>query len=189
MCSNIRSYKNGYVWQDASEEDLIQPSNNHDYVLKGSELVQTNISQNQSETHLTDNNSTSTTTSAEAKVVRRRNQSWSSFDNPHEYLVFKCESSRELAAKFAPDAVTQTEEESLQEHVIVEASTVDITSSPPSNSSSEVMEAVNGSRDGDQTKEDQHGSSGRMKVSHVLMQLFTCGAETALRKEMTTCEK
>ncbi|KAK1415592.1 hypothetical protein QVD17_31375 [Tagetes erecta] len=176
-----RSYKNGYVWQDASEEDMIQPSNNHDYVLKGSELVQTLTSQNQSETYLTGSSCTSATAAEPKVVIRRRNQSWSSFDNPHEYLVVKCESSRELAGKFAPDVATQTEDESLQEHVTAEVSMVDIASSPPSNSSSEVMEGVNG---------DQHGNSGRMKLSQVLMQLFTCGADqSAVRKEMTVCEK
>ncbi|XP_045806400.1 protein SOSEKI 3-like isoform X2 [Trifolium pratense] len=33
-----RSYKNGYVWHDLSEDDLIQPAHGNEYVLKGSEL-------------------------------------------------------------------------------------------------------------------------------------------------------
>ncbi|KAI3817736.1 hypothetical protein L1987_11534 [Smallanthus sonchifolius] len=163
-----RSYKNGYVWHDVSEEDLIQPSNSHDYVLKGSELHQ-----NQPETYLTGGSCTSTT-AAEAMIIRR-NQSWSSFDNPHEYLVSKCESNRELAAKFAPDAVTQTEEQMLPGHVTVEVSTEDMPSSPPSNSSSEVVQAVNGWSGGDRTVQDEHG---RMKVSRVLIHMITCGVDS-----------
>ncbi|KAD2805099.1 hypothetical protein R6Q59_029610 [Mikania micrantha] len=155
-----RSYKNGYVWHDASEYDLIQPSNSHDYILKGSELHQTHAPQNQPE-----------------PMVVRRNQSWSSFDNPHEHLVTKCESNRELAAKFAPDAATQTSDQRLQNPVTVELRSEDVPSSPPSNSSSEVMEAVNGSSGGDRTAEDELGS-GRMKVSRVLMQLITCGGDS-----------
>uniref|UniRef100_A0A1D1XQ77 SOSEKI DIX-like domain-containing protein n=1 Tax=Anthurium amnicola TaxID=1678845 RepID=A0A1D1XQ77_9ARAE len=34
-----RSYKNGFVWHDLSEDDLILPANGNEYVLKGSELL------------------------------------------------------------------------------------------------------------------------------------------------------
>lgn len=33
-----RSYRNGFVWHDLSEDDLILPANGNEYVLKGSEL-------------------------------------------------------------------------------------------------------------------------------------------------------
>ncbi|KAF5931037.1 hypothetical protein HYC85_031910 [Camellia sinensis] len=35
-----RSYKNGFVWHDLSEDDLIFPAHGSEYVLKGSELFQ-----------------------------------------------------------------------------------------------------------------------------------------------------
>ncbi|CAA3002089.1 protein UPSTREAM OF FLC-like [Olea europaea var. sylvestris] len=35
-----RSYKNGYVWNDLSENDIIYPSEGAEYVLKGSELIE-----------------------------------------------------------------------------------------------------------------------------------------------------
>ncbi|KAM0945103.1 putative protein SOSEKI [Dioscorea sansibarensis] len=34
-----RSYKNGFVWHDLSDDDLILPTNAKDYVLKGSEIL------------------------------------------------------------------------------------------------------------------------------------------------------
>ncbi|KAJ6810062.1 putative serine/arginine repetitive matrix protein 1 isoform X1 [Iris pallida] len=34
-----RSYKNGFVWHDLSEDDLILPAHGNEYVLKGSELL------------------------------------------------------------------------------------------------------------------------------------------------------
>ncbi|XP_029116049.1 protein SOSEKI 3 isoform X3 [Elaeis guineensis] len=34
-----RSYKNGFVWHDLSEDDLVLPVQGNEYVLKGSELV------------------------------------------------------------------------------------------------------------------------------------------------------
>jgi hypothetical protein len=36
--SSKRSYRNGFVWHDLSEDDLILPANGNEYVLKGSEL-------------------------------------------------------------------------------------------------------------------------------------------------------
>ncbi|GLU11887.1 hypothetical protein SLE2022_286060 [Rubroshorea leprosula] len=35
-----RSYKNGFVWHDLSEDDLIFPAHRNEYVLKGSELFE-----------------------------------------------------------------------------------------------------------------------------------------------------
>ncbi|WCJ41593.1 hypothetical protein M5689_022454 [Euphorbia peplus] len=34
-----RSYKNGFVWHDLSDDDLILPAHGNEYVLKGSELI------------------------------------------------------------------------------------------------------------------------------------------------------
>lgn len=38
--SSKRSYKNGYVWHDLSEDDIIHPTHGNDFVLKGSELFE-----------------------------------------------------------------------------------------------------------------------------------------------------
>ncbi|KAH9326340.1 hypothetical protein KI387_006518 [Taxus chinensis] len=38
--SSKRSYKNGYVWHDLSEDDIIYPAQRNEYVLKGSELFE-----------------------------------------------------------------------------------------------------------------------------------------------------
>ena len=35
----FRSYKNGFVWHDLSEDDLVVAATDGEYVLKGSELV------------------------------------------------------------------------------------------------------------------------------------------------------
>ncbi|KAI3705585.1 hypothetical protein L1987_75824 [Smallanthus sonchifolius] len=186
-----RSYKNGYVWHDLSEDDLIEVTNGHDYVLKGSELLQTHPAE---ANHAGDD--CSATTTAASVMIRRRNQSWSSFDNPQEYMVVKCESSRELAANFAADAATQTEERMRHQsfeggrkgHVAVALRREEVPSPPPSNSSSEEVSGARdvdqalSVRDGDPTAEDQHDGSGRMKASEVLMQLITCGAPSSRLK-------
>ncbi|XP_021979606.1 protein UPSTREAM OF FLC isoform X2 [Helianthus annuus] len=39
-----RSYKNAFVWNDLGEDDLIVPAHENEYILKGSELVEENYS-------------------------------------------------------------------------------------------------------------------------------------------------
>lgn len=40
MICGCRSYKNGYVWHDLCEDDIILPAHGNEYVLKGSELFE-----------------------------------------------------------------------------------------------------------------------------------------------------
>lgn len=50
-----RNYKNGFVWHDLGEDDLILPSNGNEYILKGSELFDESNSGN-GNLHLFKNN-------------------------------------------------------------------------------------------------------------------------------------
>jgi hypothetical protein len=34
-----RSYKNGFVWHDLSDDDLVLPAQGNEYIIKGSELL------------------------------------------------------------------------------------------------------------------------------------------------------
>ncbi|XP_057782805.1 protein SOSEKI 5-like [Salvia miltiorrhiza] len=81
-----RSYKNGFVWHDLSENDLIFPAHGHDYILKGSENAFLDVG------------------SPPPDDRRRRNQSCSSID--FEYSVYNRECSSKPAAA---DVSTQTE--------------------------------------------------------------------------------
>ncbi|XP_060184915.1 protein SOSEKI 5-like [Lycium barbarum] len=190
-----RSYKNGYVWHDVSENDLIHPTNGHDYVLKGSELLETSRSSQFCEISLPESRKSPSDSgenhdsSSSTKARRRRNQSWSSFENPQqEYrLVYKCESSREMAGK-SMSVATQTEEKRRkagivrgQENKSVELSREEL--SPPSMSSSDGVDGGSGSKYvnvGDQTAENEF-SSGGMSASRVVMQLITCGSSTIVK--------
>uniref|UniRef100_A0A5B6YXG3 SOSEKI DIX-like domain-containing protein n=1 Tax=Davidia involucrata TaxID=16924 RepID=A0A5B6YXG3_DAVIN len=190
--SSKQSYKNGFVWQDLSENDLIYPTHGSEYVVKGSELLQSSLSFRYYEATGSSENLPDTKNSADdcnfPAIIRRRNQSWSSIDS-HEYRVYKAESNGELAGKTA-DASTQTEEvrrrrrsvgkerEERNGETITELSREEI-SPPVSNSSSEALE---GSRDVDRSADilDRTASnerpSERMKASQVLMQMITCGS-------------
>lgn len=196
------------MWHDVSEDDLIHPTNTHDYILKGTKLLQTSPDLRSNETNSTQTPPETITSSGDdcnsSTAIRRRNQSWSSFDHPQEYLVYKCESNRELAAKFAADAATQTTEEKRRSSVRVERkkesvgqnlelSREEMISPPQSNSSEDGSDGVSGLRDVDRSGEIRDRTaegrypSGRMKASKVLMQLISCG--TVSVKGMATRSK
>ncbi|KAJ4911016.1 hypothetical protein Rs2_05637 [Raphanus sativus] len=163
--SSKRSYKNGFVWHDLSEDDFIFPVQGQEYVLKGSEVLDS--------CHLSNPRSLLGTTSFRdprslnpdktpgddvppAVVHRRRNQSWSSVDLS-EYKVYKAatESTAESTRRLGADASTQTEDRrrrrktpakeevespaSYEENRSTELSRDEI-SPPPSDSSPETLE-------------------------------------------------
>ncbi|KAF8039898.1 hypothetical protein BT93_B2190 [Corymbia citriodora subsp. variegata] len=118
--SSKRSYKNGFVWHDLAENDFIYPSHGNEYVLKGSELLESASPSSSSSTARPlesvsfrspkpINTLKSSDESDFPVIARRRNQSWSSIDL-HEYKVYKAESNSESTPKAAADASTQTDD-------------------------------------------------------------------------------
>ncbi|KAG6583462.1 Protein UPSTREAM OF FLC, partial [Cucurbita argyrosperma subsp. sororia] len=183
--SSKRSYKNGFVWHDLSENDFIYP-------LHGKEPP---------EIHKLDGEE-----SDSPILSRRRNQSWSSVDF-QEYKVYKTDSSFDSSAKAAAaDASTQTDEkhrrrrravrdeekkeEKETEEVHGESNPTPSTElnteeiSPPlSDSSPETLESlmkadgrliISEAANANRTAESF--PSGRMRASAVLMQLISCGS-------------
>lgn len=202
MMMIFRSYKNGFVWHDLSESDFIYPTQGHDYILKGSEILDRSNSEEESD--------------FPAIPERRRNQSWGSMDM-NEYRVYcKSESFGDSAGKIATDASTQTddkrrrrravrEEEEEQTNGIEDEETGidgeraphvtcqnhstelsrDEISPPPSDSSPETLETLMkvdgrlGLRASGGAKENltaESCPSGKMRASSVLLQLLSCGA-------------
>ncbi|KAG7559844.1 hypothetical protein ISN45_Aa05g014180 [Arabidopsis thaliana x Arabidopsis arenosa] len=161
--SSKRTYKNGFVWHDLSEEDFIFPVHGQEYVLKGSQI------------HDLDNNSGKE--SNFSAVTHRRNQSWSSIDH--------YKASTESTRKLATDASTQTDDcprrKSPAKEVdeITELSREEVASPPQSDSSPETLESLM-KADGRLIllPEDQelNRTVEKMRPSAVLMQLITCGA-------------
>ncbi|CAK7331630.1 unnamed protein product [Dovyalis caffra] len=160
--SSKRSYKNGFVWHDLTENDFIHPAHGHEYVLKGSELLDHSNKQLflEAKPQETRQSSSSSSQGSDFSVIaRRRNQSWSSIDL-NEYKVYKTESSSESSRKLAADASTQTDDsrrrrrqvkpeiQELQEERKIgpepEANREEIieVSPPPSDSSPETLESL-----------------------------------------------
>ncbi|KAF4389211.1 hypothetical protein F8388_026940 [Cannabis sativa] len=104
------------------------------------------------------------------KIIRRKNQSWGSFDDLGEYKVYKPKISKELAAK-GTNVSTQTDEK-----VRPRKSRLSEVSGPERNGGleSSPME-FEGSRKKDQTVENAC-ECGKAKASTVLMQFITCGS-------------
>ncbi|KAF9596639.1 hypothetical protein IFM89_012762 [Coptis chinensis] len=202
--SSKRSYKNGFVWHDLSENDYIYPVHGQEYVLKGSELMQAQDQQTIiSSEKLPQIQRSSDEEECNFQVVtRRRNQSWSAVDL-HEYKVYKAESSTGEYVGKAADASTQTEDKfrrrrrtireeeedekisAFEDNHTTELNREEI-SPPPSSSSPETLETLieadkqrsiivsRGNEELDRTV--NINTSGRMKASTVLMQLISCGS-------------
>ncbi|CAO2822519.1 unnamed protein product [Amaranthus hypochondriacus] len=81
--SSKRSYKNGYVWHDLEENDLIHPVHGGEYILKGSEILVETVS-NSSDTlsSTSTGNNIPVTVESEFPVTRNRwrNQSCGSIE-------------------------------------------------------------------------------------------------------------
>ncbi|KAJ8459862.1 hypothetical protein OPV22_032788 [Ensete ventricosum] len=198
--SSKRSYRNGYVWQDLSEDDFIHPVHGNEYVLKGTELLHLNSSSSScGSQQLSLSSSTSSKCVQEdsaASFSRRKQATMSSF--------YKSNTSAETTAS-STDASTQTEEHNKQQrrapvaevkrrensksvtvavkHVATELSRDEV-SPPPSSSSPETLIKADGRCIMAVRPEEKGWSvggcfSGRVKASAVLMHLISCGSMSA----------
>ncbi|PKA56367.1 hypothetical protein AXF42_Ash014870 [Apostasia shenzhenica] len=163
--SSKRCYKNGFVWHDLSEDDLINPAHGNEYVLKGSELLRRS---SPSSTAQVAGGSSSSSSSDRAPEIlksvqemefpssRPKKTPWGSFDLA-EYKVYKTNWSLETSAK-AVDAATQTDDIRRLRRALAdnedrgllaqpaECSTTELgrdeVSPPPSSSSPETLESL-----------------------------------------------
>ncbi|XP_016678862.2 protein SOSEKI 2 isoform X4 [Gossypium hirsutum] len=151
--SSKRSYKNGFVWQDLSENDYIYPFSST-----------SSISKNSSETY------SSSEDSNVAGKTRRKYHSWSEFKElDDEQKIYKAKTSRDFSSK-GNSVSTQTEHE-------MGSNQVQEDSRPSSNSNSEILKSMNIAADiRDQSVENDR-PSGRIKAAAVLMQLIACGSK------------
>lgn len=185
MLTFSRSYKNGYVWHDLTNNDFIYPAVGNEYVLKGSELIDVSTDETPSFQSPTSTDSLKPKLNTNPRAVaRRRNQSMSAIDLDRDYKVYKTDLTRSRAGA---DASTQTydvkgckEEEEIQE---VQSSTE--TSPPPVESSPETLQTMlkthgplrligGGSTENGPSQLPLPG--GRLRASSMLMQMISCGA-------------
>lgn len=181
----FRSYKNGYVWQDLSENDFINPCHGTEYVLKGSKILEHSSSVRSCETMSSssaakksyESSSSSSENSNSPATVRRKNHSWSSTsDDVSEYKIYKSMNSI--------NASTQTNDGQRQRRLKIEEveSSRGEVSPRPLDFSSDAIESsksrvhLDRSADIRDQTADNDRPSGRIKASMVLKQLITCGS-------------
>ncbi|XP_004497302.2 protein SOSEKI 5-like [Cicer arietinum] len=171
--STKRRYRNGFVWQDLSENDLIYPSNSNEYVLKGTQLIEPSSCFRSYET----------ISMPSSKNSNETNSSSMDADSPstmkcsrHDYKLYKAMTCREFAAK-AADASTQTEEKGRQRMEMEQAEGLE------GNATRKFSETENGrslsleyygSADIRNQKIENERPSGRMRATEVLMQFVMC---------------
>uniref|UniRef100_A0A7N0UBC1 SOSEKI DIX-like domain-containing protein n=1 Tax=Kalanchoe fedtschenkoi TaxID=63787 RepID=A0A7N0UBC1_KALFE len=153
--SSKRSYKNGFVWHDLSDNDYIHPVHGLEYVLKGSEiLLADDDNEPGSCAHLGEVVSSGVKKSVQVPISEyesdsslgvssRKNQPWSAF-HLHEYKVHKAEFDAKSAAA---DASTQTDDRRRGRRLVAENErenhTVELEGSPPpAESSPETLESL-----------------------------------------------
>ncbi|KAL0539320.1 hypothetical protein IC582_023525 [Cucumis melo] len=113
--SSKRQYKNGYVWQDLSDDDSIHPSQGREYILKGSEVQlleasssfrSCETSSSFSESKFSSETNNSSTDSKVAVAGNRSNQSWNSVEDICRNVVYKAR----ISGEGGTNAATQTGE-------------------------------------------------------------------------------
>lgn len=185
------------MWQDLSKNEFIYPYYGHEYMLKGSQLLETSSSfrsherasssSSTSNVSLETKSSTSCVDSNVPAIPRKKNQTWSSFEILGEYQVYKTKTAAEFLEK-AANAATQTEDhkgrqirkdsEEMEGSGETKLSAEEVSSAVVlSDSSLERSTKIDtGSADlGNPRVEHERLVSGRMKASTVLMQLIGCG--------------
>ncbi|CAO2824919.1 unnamed protein product [Amaranthus hypochondriacus] len=200
--SSKRSYKNGYVWHDLEENDLIHPVHGGEYILKGSEILVETVS-NSSDTLSSPSTGNNVPATVESEFPVRRNRRRNQSSGSIEYKVYKTESTHEFSEKAAADASTQTDDKRRRRKAVIkeepeeeegkiekvhheqvqeistELSRYEV-SPPPSDSSPETLESLMKATTSSSTQSNNQtvGSypSGRMKASSVLMSLISCGS-------------
>ncbi|XP_031742178.1 uncharacterized protein LOC101206550 isoform X2 [Cucumis sativus] len=180
--SSKRQYKNGYVWQDLSDDDLIHPSQGREYILKGSEvqLLEGSSSFRSCETSssFSDSKFSSETnnSSTDSKVgvgVNKSNQSWNSVEDICRNVVYKAR----ISGEGGMNAGTQTGERRRRWTDSVAAEECGGEGVSKSGiGKTERMKSVDCDGAGD--LRDRTGrKSNRWKASTVLMQLMKCNIQ------------
>ncbi|RLN30695.1 uncharacterized protein C2845_PM05G19540 [Panicum miliaceum] len=165
--SSKRSYRNGYVWQDLAEDDLVHPAHGTDeYVLKGSPLIL--FPQPPPPARRDASSASSASSSGHNTRAGRRRKNWSSFD------LGEYSNNKQLVALRAAQqsAATQTDHRGLDQESTELA--IDEISPPPSSSSPDVLDSCG--------RDVGVIAGGRMRASAVLMQLFSCGFMGATKR-------
>lgn len=175
---DFRQHKNGYVWQDLTDDDLIHPSHGQEYILKGSEvrLLEASssfrsceTSSSFSESKFSSETNNSSTDSNFSVAGKRNSQSWNSLDDLRRNVVYKAR----ISGEGGTNAATQTGER--RRRWTDGGAAEECGGEGFSNSGVGRMERLSVDCDGAADLRDRTaGKSNKWKASTVLMQLIKC---------------
>ncbi|RWR93021.1 protein UPSTREAM OF FLC-like protein [Cinnamomum micranthum f. kanehirae] len=172
-----RSYKNGYVWNDLSENDVIHPAEGAEYVLKGSEVIE-GCAERFQHIHLSNRQQQT----PEANFLPKRKYLLGNRNNEEEYMGVEEEEKVSNNSSFntpnswrskgvSTDEIAETHNPKTQNNA-TELSLDD--GSPPSSSSTLSEKTQNGNSQ--RFEECDSGVEPATTRHSVLLQLIACGS-------------
>ncbi|KDP29868.1 hypothetical protein JCGZ_18443 [Jatropha curcas] len=191
-----RSYKNGYIWQDLSDDDFIHPCQSQDYILKGSLLDENSQSfrSNESISSSTSRRSSEmnsfTSENSNSSVTRRKNHSPSSI----EHKVYKAKTAGELSRK-GSNVSTQTDNDQTIKLEIEEAEPelegLDIMkyNSETSDNLEKSIEIYRSAANVTYQKVGRDHNSERRNDTKLLMKLIGCGCGSKRFKDFESMKE
>ncbi|KAJ4834843.1 hypothetical protein Tsubulata_038734 [Turnera subulata] len=200
--SSKRRYKNGFVWEDLSENDLIHPCRGHEYILKGSLLLEISgrFASHETPSSLSSKissemNGSSSSEDSNSPVLARKNH-WqlSSSDEVDQHKVYRAITAGEIASKVV-NASTQTstdvkcnknvkglETKDVEDGGVgkricrEEASSQSLRCSSRYFDSLEELSEANDDPQNPFPRERDDPPSGKLRASTLLMKLIGCGS-------------
>lgn len=195
-----RSYKNGYVWNDLSDNDIIYPADGAEYILKGSELIEGCSEQfQQIQVTKKQNPEPKYHSKRRLQVVPSENRETElgfmnrteSYDDDEEEEEVRknSTSSTKSSSQCSRGVSTEEEDELIKTQINNNPSEITLEDtnnySPPS-SSSTISEKTHHHTP---KTDDHHGSVTESTRSSVLFQLIACGSSNAMRERNASAQR
>ncbi|KAI3981062.1 hypothetical protein MKX01_032202 [Papaver californicum] len=189
-----RSYKNGYVWNDLSDKDIIYPAEGAEYILKGSELIE-GCSEQFQQIQVTKKQNPESKYHSQRRllVVPSQNREtelgfMNRTESDDEEEVRKNSTSSNKSSSQCSRGVSTEEDDELIKTQIDNPNEInleDTTNYSPPSSSSTISEKTHHTP---KTDNDQN-SVTESNRSSVLFQLIACGSSNAIRERNAAAKK
>ncbi|CAH2038835.1 unnamed protein product [Thlaspi arvense] len=114
-----RRYKNGYVWQDLLDEDLITPISDNEYVLKGSEILLSSPKEDSSHAEKKDWGTRNSGDGGTGAKERKLQKSKLTSETIHKESPVFCSQRSTATASTVTEESTTNEEEEEEETIVL----------------------------------------------------------------------
>ncbi|KAI3885462.1 hypothetical protein MKX03_036354 [Papaver bracteatum] len=196
-----RSYKNGYVWNDLSDNDIIYPADGAEYILKGSELIEGCSEQfQQMQVTKKQNPESKYQSKRRLQVVPSQNRETElgfmnrteryDDEEDEEEVRKNSTSSTKSSSQLSRGVSTEEDDELIKTQINNnhpnEITLEDTNNYSPPSSSSTISEKTHHHTP---KTDDHHGSVTESTRSSVLFQLIACGSSNAVRERNESAQR